>query len=424
MQSTRTGAPARWLGVDLSDRYAPEPRANQVCGLDPVDGRLAARFWTWSWDAPGAALEVAAPLDDVRATRCALLDGPQCLARAGHAARACEVAFDTPWRTPDRLPAPDGSAAGAQRSSVELFAAFFAARVRVSPVAVTGGVGEVAPGALWRGLERFGLARLPEKASEPGRRARRAVLEALDVYFGALELPTQDQLDACLAAVTAAAADGGVRGVHARARGDGVFRTEDGLLREGPIVELSLQGFRVEACRDAVEALSAPAAEPPVAVSIEGASREPAPRATNAPSPPSASEPDLPSEPLDPAVAVRAEELFDLLLARFERHRPLVVTYAAAHALLFPAGGRPAARWSPDLARQVLAAAAATSRRELSGLGAVALDAFVVDSTLRTPGRGHWPTAGYTVEAWRACFGLPDVAEPGQLRLERAARSL
>jgi hypothetical protein len=398
-----------------------------VCGLDPVDGLLAARFWTWLWDAPGVAPEVTALLDEVRAARCALLDGPQGLARAGRAARACEVAFDTPWRTSDQLPEPDGSSAGAQRSSVELFAAFFVARVRVSPVAVTGGLGEVFPGALWRGLERFGLAPLPEQASESGRRARKAVLEALGVRFEGGDLPGHDQLDACLAAVTAAAADGAVRGVNARARGDGLFRTEDGFLREGPLVELTLQGFRAAACRDAVEALSAPAPQPAGEASVEEAPPGSPAVGVVLPSAPSvapACESAPPVEAPDPAVVARAEELFDLLLARFERHRPLVVTYASAFALLFASEGRAPARWSPDLARKVLAAAAATSRRELPGLGAVALDAFVVDSTFRTPGRGHWPTAGYTVEAWRACFGLPDVAEPGQLRLERAARSL
>jgi len=430
MQSTRSGEPARWLGVGLADRYAPELAPSAVCGLDPGEGGLVARFWGWTWDPPAAPLDVDPLQDEVRAARCVLLDGPQGLARAGRSARACEDAFRTPGRTPDHLPPPDLPLAGKLRSSVELFAAFFAARVRVSPVSVVGGLGEVFSGAFWRGLERFGLDPLPEAASEAGRRVRRALLEALGVCFPSPDLPSSGQLDACLAALTAAAADSAVRGVYARARGDGVFRTEDGFLREGPIVELAVQGFRADACREAFFALTTPPEPAPDAVEpVEPAGPEsppsPAP-AVVAETVPVAATPTIVPGPTpapaavpaaDPALVARAEALLDLLVTRYQR-RPLVVTYPAAYSLLFPGSVRAATRWSPDLAQQVIAVASATTRREVPVLGSVALDTFIVDSTFKVPGRSHWKAGGYTVEQWRACFGLPEVAEPGDLRLD------
>jgi len=435
MRTTRTGDPARWLGVDLSDRHADGQKPNAVCGLDPVaGGGLAVRFWTWEWDPGEADPDVAPLLDEVRAARCVLLDGPQGLARAGRDVRACEGAFRTPGRTPDHLPGADVFMGGYLRSSVELFAAFFHAKIRVSPVSMTGGVGEVFPGAFWRDLERFGIGPLPDKRRRDGRAARRAILGALGLAFASVDLPTDDQLDAAVAALTAAAADGGARGLYARARGDGLFRTDDGLLREGPIVELCLQGWRATAAREAVEALAAPAPTP--AAPARGAG---APGAVDAPVPRPAVEPVVPEAAAvgpavaswapsgpsptvatgpDPAALRRAEALLDLLHGRFVSRRPVVVTYAAAYTLLFPDQARAVSRWSPALAAEVVRAASATGRRDLPGLGPVALDAFVVDSTFQVPGRGHWAVAPYTAADWRACFGVPEVAGPGDLRLE------
>ena len=38
MRTTRVGDVPRYLGADLTDRYAKTPRAIDVCGLAPVAG--------------------------------------------------------------------------------------------------------------------------------------------------------------------------------------------------------------------------------------------------------------------------------------------------------------------------------------------------------------------------------------------------
>ena len=91
---------------------------------------------------------------------------------------------------------------------------------------------EVYPAAIWTRLAR----RLPNKRRAAGRRARAAILKALGVALPETAF-THDQLDACVAALLGAAADGHTRGIGIAAVGDTVFWDEaTGCLREGQIV--------------------------------------------------------------------------------------------------------------------------------------------------------------------------------------------
>lgn len=227
---------ADYLGIDPSDRYAKVRRPIDVCGLFlQPDGALAARFWQWTWSAPGSPLDIAALLPELRAARAALVDGPQALARPGARLRASERLCATAGKTPDRLP-PSGPYGGFIRSSVELFAACAAAGIPISPAGFLGGLAETYPAAVWKQLSPG----LPSKTSAAGRAARQALLERL----GVCQLPprpSHDQLDAGLCALLAAAADGQVAGLTLRAVGQPLSRGADGVWREGPIavVELS-----------------------------------------------------------------------------------------------------------------------------------------------------------------------------------------
>lgn len=229
------GRHADYLGIDPSDRYARLPRPIEVCGLYlQPDRTLAARFWQWSWSAPGVPLEVAALLPELCAARAALVDGPQALARPGACLRASERLCATAGKTPDHLP-PSGPYAGFIRSSVELFAACAAAGIPLSPAGFLGGLAETYPGAVWKQLSPG----LPTKTSAAGRAARKALLERL----GVCQLPprpSHDQLDAGLCALLAAAADDRVAGLRLRAVGQPLSRSADGVWREGPIAVADL----------------------------------------------------------------------------------------------------------------------------------------------------------------------------------------
>ena len=128
-----------------------------------------------------------------------------------------------------------GPYSGFIRSSIELFAACAKAGVPLSPAGLVGGMAETYPGAVWRRL----VPGLPNKTRVAGRARRKALLECLGVSNLSL-LPSHDQLDACLCALLAAAADGQVSGMAVQALGPALSRTADGTWREGPIAVAEL----------------------------------------------------------------------------------------------------------------------------------------------------------------------------------------
>ena len=114
---------------------------------------------------------------------------------------------------------------------MELFAALHGAGLAVSPQAVVGGVNEFYPGEGWR---RLAGRRLPIKSSAVGRKVRADWLRRFGVRLsGPL---SHDQLDACLGALLAAAADGRVPGLAVERLGPALRVAGDGTLREGPIL--------------------------------------------------------------------------------------------------------------------------------------------------------------------------------------------
>ena len=229
---------ATYLGVDLTDAYARRPRPIDVCGLEPAHGRLAARFWTWTYE-PGGPHDVAALLPEIRAARGTVIDGPHALASVGASMRECERIVAAAGKTKCVLPAA-GSApfAGFIRSSVELFVALQRAGLRIGlDGAPSGALAEQYPGGNWT---RLAGARLPKKTTEAGRQARRLVLETLGVVFPHSVPLADDHLDAALGAVIAAAADGCVAGASVATIGWPLVVDAAGQPREGTILLLEL----------------------------------------------------------------------------------------------------------------------------------------------------------------------------------------
>ncbi len=457
MRTEHEGDAPLYLGVQPSDRYAKTRRALWICGLSVSEGRACARFWRWRWQPVDEPLDVSALLPELKAARVTLVAGPQGLARAGQGQRRSETLTSSSGPSPDALPAPGKPRAGFLRSSVELFAAFYAAGLRVSPNGLRFGISETYPSAVWSQYEG-----LPRKNSKAGVAARRVLLGAFGLELDEELKLGHEQCDAALAAITAAAADGAIRGMHVAARGDLVSRGADGLLREGPIVELKLNGWRAEDSRVALDASLgrvAPVApstvsrpkEAPLPAVAEVETAKPVPPVT--PTPPVAPAPVRAALPKpgpkrkggidaaapdsfephgDEAVGARAEELLEILVARARRGRPALVTYRTAWLLLFPPGRDPQP-FSPTSVHEVLRAAVHTPKRALdepAPVGAtsgnqahvileVGLDTFVVDSVRERPGEGHWAKAAYSREDWIARFGTAEILGERSIRLGR-----
>lgn len=233
METTRQGPPkARYLGADLTDRYAKGRRPIDVCGLTPdSDGRLHAEFWQWSWDAPDSPLQIDALLPELHGARLTLIDGPQALAMPGQTMRDCERKLAAAGKTPDSLPR-SSPYAGFIRSSLEFFAALASTGLHPNTP-----IGETYPGALWK---RLGTG-LAKKSSREGRRQRRELLERLEVR-GLTELPSHDRLDACLCALLAAAHHRPWPGLATVWTGLPLRQLPDGSLREGQILSVCTTG--------------------------------------------------------------------------------------------------------------------------------------------------------------------------------------
>lgn len=368
MQSTfNAQRHADYLGADPSDRYARTCRPIDVCGLSRhEDGSLSAEFWQWRWTRPGTPLDVGALLAEIHAAKAILVDGPQALASPGMTMRKAERLCGAPGKTPDHLP-QRGPYSGFIRSSIELFAACAQAGIALSPAGFVGGISETYPGAIWRQLSPG----LPSKTRVAGRTARKVLLELLGVSH-LPHKPSHDQLDACLCALLAAAADGQVSGMSVQALGPPLSRTADGTWREGPIVIAELS----------------PALQTIVA---QWRSREPG---TSTPSP-------FPAE-----LHERADALMDELVERYHAGDAQLCTYAWCYRHIFASAP---AKWSQAYARQIIAIARDGEPVQLSGLGAVRLDTFIVTASSHLPSAGHWATAPYSREQWQSLFAQAGV---------------
>jgi Protein of unknown function (DUF429) len=224
----------RFVGLDLTDPYARQPRKADVA---LVDERGRCEF-------------TALPGEDVRralgriATSARgdvlIIDGPLALAAPGARLRECERMLATAGKTPDVLPAPGSRPyAGFIRGSVELAAQLAGdswAPAGREPASAT--MLEAYPGCSWRALAG---GRLPHKTTCEGIRARAHLLRRNGLRFK--ETPrTHDQLDAALCAWlgwTVHRAPDRIRLVGRRA-----FWL-DGHLREGAILQVA--GIRIGA---------------------------------------------------------------------------------------------------------------------------------------------------------------------------------
>jgi hypothetical protein len=374
MRTTGTGEASRYLGADLTDRYARAPRTIDVCGLTPLPGgTFAARFWTWTWDAAPGPLEVGALVDEIHLARVAMLDGPQGLARPPAAMRACERLTGAPGKTPHQRPPFYVPFAGFIHSSVELFAALHATGVSISPAAGQQGCGEVYPGDMWTAL----VPRLPKKGTPEGDRLRSAALGMLGVTAWPANV-THDQNDAAIAALAAAALDGIVSDVAAQLVGDALYIDNGGILREGPMVRLGVTSTDL---RRRLTSLVPPASAGPVQPAAAISVRAP--------------------DAQDTLVLWRATDMHTRFVEAVNAGRPVIASYSWVYGRLFGSIPTP---WSQGHAGKVAAIAHRTALSQVNGLGLVALDTFVVGSATRAPGPGLWPTVAYREEDWHLVF--------------------
>lgn len=375
MRTTVTGSVPPYLGADLTDRYARSPRAIDVCGLTPLpEGRFAVRFWTWTWDAARSPLAVGPLADEIEQARVAMLDGPQGLARPPSSMRACERLTGAPGKTPHQRPASYVPFAGFIHSSLELFEALHSIGVRISPVAGSRGCGEVYPGDIWAAL----VPGLPKKGTADGDRLRSSLLG----LFGLVGLPgslTHDQNDAAISAVAAAALDGATPGLAAQMVGDALYVDVRGILREGQMVRLLVtsSGLRRRVQADVAPGVPSQRAAANVGHAVNS-------RAAS-----------------DRRQTWSAADLHACFVDAVNDGHPIIASYSWVYGRLFGSTPRP---WSQGHASEVASIAHGTTRRHVHGLGPVALDTFVVSTTTRVPGEGHWPAATYERTAWEHAF--------------------
>ena len=372
--------PVEYLGIDLSDRYANNRRPNDVCCLSSIESnKLAATFWLWEWPEPAHPLDVSEISEEIRAAKSTMIDGPQALASSGKLLRVCERKCGAAGKTPGVLPSLGKPFAGFIRSSVELFSAFAAFELSVSPSQFMGGISEVYPGDIWHRL----VGRIiPKKSTHEGRRARKLILESLGI-IGLPELPTHDENDACISALIAAAADGKVGGMCVRGIGSPLSRDPDGTLREGRIVVPLLSQELRESIHKALHDLQSAA---------EFGSHPPAARNNLQNKSLTVSDSSL-----EKAIALR-----DYLVRMAKEGDAQICTYAWVYRQLF---NESPAKWSQAYARRVIRLAEKTPYTELTTLGKVGLDSFIVSSRTGLPGKGHWRCSAYDRDDWERVLG-------------------
>lgn len=385
MQSTKSSlATCAYLGVDVTDRFSKAARPMDVCGLEPKTDGLIAHFWKWSWGRPGN-VSVSAVLHEFRAARSLMLDAPQGLAQLGRNIRCSEKLLGAAGKTGETRPPLTQVYGGFICSSLDLFAAFHAAGLAISPTSLLG-VCEVYPAAIWTRLAH----RIPNKRQVPGREARAALMHGLGVALP-VAVPTHDQLDACAAALLGAAADGRISGMKVAPVGEPVYwDATDGCLREGPIllpdVDAELSASLESIVRPWASML--PRARPRIPRPATG----------------SAMKRDATSQTVGRPVLTdttregRAAELFAQLTAELVDGRPTLCTYKAAVATIL---GYP--KYTPAYGAQLTRLATAGAAFEVDGLGDIHLDTFLVNQKYR-PGDGHWEHATYSENEWDRAF--------------------
>jgi hypothetical protein len=361
-----------------------------VCGLEIGDNGLIPHFWTWSWGSR-EAIDVTNLLTEISGAKAVMLDGPQGLARVGCRIRASERSLAAAGKTGDTRPPLSQPYGGFVASSLDLFAAFHSAGL-FDPSSPHSELQEVYPAAIWTRLARG----LPNKRRRDGRKARIAILQALGV--GIPDTLNHDELDACAAALLAAAADGRIGGVGVAAVGDRVYWDDDAAcLREGQILIPEVDAAVRTKLQSVVEPwVITPAAHRPRVVQRDTSM---ALRGVGESS-------TVPRPLLDGATREdRAGQLFELLASELLAGRPTLCTYKAAVDVVLGYE-----KYTPAYGSMLLELATRTGAFEVDSLGGIRLDTFLVNQKYR-PGDGHWELARYTPAEWDRAFSAASVIE-------------
>ncbi len=220
-----------YVGLDLIDPFAVRKRPCDVAVLGP-DLNCTFEKWNYSEDGLGIVPRRALGRSFIMG-----VDGPQGLAGQPDATmRESERLVNAPGRTPYNLPEPGKPYTGFLKGSVLLFYRLVTSSSRFRLLglddvpASDANLIEVFPGGAWKIVSDQPL---PPKRTVDGRSARVDVLSSLGITFASADLPTDDQLDAALAAWTAYSFDQG------RAKIEGLSPEIDyaaGAVREGFIV--------------------------------------------------------------------------------------------------------------------------------------------------------------------------------------------
>ena len=220
------------IGLDLADPYAARKRR---CDVAVVDPDLHCTFDDWVFDEGGSGI---IPSRALGRSFILAIDGPQGLAGERDATmRHSERLVNAPGHTPYDFPGDGRPYAGLITASVKLFYRLVTSGGRFRLLGLDGvppsdaNLMEVFPGAAWR---KAAERRLPAKRTEEGRAARYELLQQLGLTFDASGLPTDDQLDAAMAAWVAHRFDFEDVRIEGQAP---ELDEEAGVIREGYIVQ-------------------------------------------------------------------------------------------------------------------------------------------------------------------------------------------
>ncbi|MBL75449.1 MAG: hypothetical protein CL763_00740 [Chloroflexi bacterium] len=187
-----------FIGLDLTDPYAINSRP---CDYAVLDTDLKCSFGIWNYQEDGTSIipEMALGRSFILA-----IDGPQGLAGEPEATvRNSEALVNAPGRTPYDLKLEGKPYQGLIKGSVNLFYKLVTSGSRFRLLGLDGiplsdtTLIEVYPGGVWKLISSESL---PSKRTLSGRYLRAELLTQLGIKFPTSDLPTDDQLDAALAA--------------------------------------------------------------------------------------------------------------------------------------------------------------------------------------------------------------------------------